>query len=102
MARDYELELGHGDALAKVKDTEEAESWARMAAENQWTVAELRAAMRGDEERNQEGKLLTLELDPRTTDDDWSALIVAFVNEYRGAEGLVNLAKWIEDVLDPD
>lgn len=98
MAAKYDLELGHGDALAKLENIGEAKAFARLAAEQRWTVADLRAAIRGEQDAGKP-KLVVIELDPTTTDDDWAALIVKTVLEYRGEDGLLTLGKWIADRL---
>lgn len=99
VAKEYGLELGHGDVLARLQEEEEAASWAAVAAEQSWTVSELRQAIMANEGEDIKSPPLILELDPNGLPDDISGAIVNFLRSNyadRFSEICANLATWLE------
>lgn len=98
MAKEYGLEIGHGDVLARLADPEEAATYAALAAEQSWTVADLRFHIKQDKgELPVSVAMVSLEIEAGSMLDDMCARVANFVRNQWGEDGVQALREWLQE-----
>lgn len=97
-AMDHGLDIGYGSALTKFKDPAEANSYAALAAEQQWSLADLRIAVAAAHgEQPKQTTIVNLEVEVNDNVVDMAAKVVKFVRQYFGEEGLQAIREWLAE-----